>query len=431
MKFKNMIIYSTIFLLLGFLIPAINSSPLCFPLENPPASFNGIFNDFGNDTDGNGLYNLYTVEIGIKVNVSDNYRITGRFEDSEGKLLFAETTSNLSIGNQTVTINFGENTTYTIHRYRVNGPASIDFKIYNDTEVCPIDEYYDFTTYAYNYTEYDMHKNGGFTDIFKDYVIDIDGDGLYDSLVINVGVNIITPGNYSISASLYDNTMESITNTRNTTYLNAGNHSILLVFDGLVIFRNRVDGPYRLRYLGLELSGEASIDFILDAYNTSAYGYRNFRRPSAIFNGIFSFFRNDSDNNGLYENLSVKVGIEVTTAGQYLIVGDLYDNNESDITDDKNSSYLDIGNQYIILNFNISDAFQKDNNGTYVLKYLTLFGDNGIDIFHDVNITFQYKEDNKSEIVSKGVPGFEIILIICAIALVLFWQRRRIWGQQE
>ena len=80
---------------------------------------------------------------------------------------------------------------------------------------------------------------------FRDFGLDTDGDGLFNQLVIETGVNVTVAGNYRVLAVLTD----SAGNTHNAsvlTSLNAGQQTVALPFDGESIFSNRVDGPYQL-----------------------------------------------------------------------------------------------------------------------------------------------------------------------------------------
>ena len=74
---------------------------------------------------------------------------------------------------------------------------------------------------------------------------DTSGDGLYDQLGLNVFVNIIEPGDYRLTASLYDSNMAFIDRLSEETYLDAGwFRRIKLDFDGMAICGHKVDGPY-------------------------------------------------------------------------------------------------------------------------------------------------------------------------------------------
>jgi hypothetical protein len=126
-----------------------------------------------------------------------------------------------------------------------------------------------------------------FTGDYADYGIDFDGDGLYEYLTVDVGVNVITIGNYSLEGYLYDVNGNEIVRSIDYGSLDVGNHTMHLDFDGKTIQTHSVNGPYYLKHLMLS-AGEnwTSIDYILDAYNTSAYNHTDFGDPESKEKGI-------------------------------------------------------------------------------------------------------------------------------------------------
>jgi hypothetical protein len=88
-----------------------------------------------------------------------------------------------------------------------------------------------------------------FNDIYSDYGEDTDSDGLYNYLVINVGVNVSEAGYYTVDGELYENgTYNFVDCAYNTTHLNKGDQVVQLRFDAWAIMRS---GTFDLKYLGL------------------------------------------------------------------------------------------------------------------------------------------------------------------------------------
>lgn len=108
------------------------------------------------------------------------------------------------------------------------------------------------TTPYYSYTEFELPP-AEFNDIYADYGEDTDDeDGLYDYLVVDVGVNVIEAGDYRVSGYLYENgTYNDVDYDSNTTYLNEGNQTIQLKFEGIKIRNNEYNGTYDLKSLYL------------------------------------------------------------------------------------------------------------------------------------------------------------------------------------
>jgi Tol biopolymer transport system component len=128
--------------------------------------------------------------------------------------------------------------------------------------------------------EFDMNPNTAhFTGYYSDQGVDVDGDGYFDSLRIEVGVEIDSAGDYEIVSSLVDsnNTEIDIANHSETS-LGVGTHTFILDFSGQKIRENGVDGPYYLKDLGLfdETDILIQADYVEDAYTTSPYTISQF-----------------------------------------------------------------------------------------------------------------------------------------------------------
>jgi hypothetical protein len=216
-----------------------------------------------------------------------------------------------------------------------------------------------------------------FNDTYSDYGSDTDGDGLYDNLTIDVGVNVTVAGNYSLEGLLYDVAGISAGASTNSTHVAVGNQTIKLNFDGKKIRKHGIDGPYYLRSLILSSESSEVADYIYDAYITSAYNHTDFQAPSVEFTTDYTDYGIDTDGDGLYDYLTIDVGVNVITAGNYSLMGYLYDVNGTEIvwSIDYYGS-LDVGNHTMHLDFNGKTIQMHGVNGPYYLKHLKLSGEN-------------------------------------------------------
>ncbi|NIA11833.1 MAG: hypothetical protein GWP10_19440, partial [Nitrospiraceae bacterium] len=82
------------------------------------ASFSGINSDYGNDTDGDRLYDYLTVNVSLNTTVQGEYRVEGRLEDEDNNYLWTNNSIETTDTNQMVQINF-EGT--SIWKNRFNG----------------------------------------------------------------------------------------------------------------------------------------------------------------------------------------------------------------------------------------------------------------------------------------------------------------------
>jgi hypothetical protein len=172
---------------------------------------------------------------------------------------------------------------------------------------------------------------------------------------------------------LYDGNGSEIVWATNLTHLDIGNHTVLLNFDGKTIYKHGMDGPYYLRYLGISDMNRKQIARVLDAYVTLAYNYTDFQAPLAVFTSDYTDYGIDFDGDGLYDYLAIDVGVNVLAAGNYSLMGYLYDANGSEIvwSIDYYGS-LDVGNHTMHLDFNGKTIQKHGVNGPYYLKNLVL-----------------------------------------------------------
>jgi hypothetical protein len=70
---------------------------------------------------------------------------------------------------------------------------------------------------------------------YTDHGLDVNNDGRYEFLSVNVGVDVQTPGEYSVMGSLYDQKNEEIIWAIDHKRLYPGHNRMELDFDGKAI----------------------------------------------------------------------------------------------------------------------------------------------------------------------------------------------------
>jgi hypothetical protein len=205
-----------------------------------------------------------------------------------------------------------------------------------------------------------------FTDTYADRGVDTDTDGKYDYLIIDVGINVTLAGNYTIQGSLYDMTGNPILTTSNFTYLTEGIQRVQLIFDGQTLYKSGVGGTYELRYLVLRDNMDTFIGSRNRAYTTSAYDHTQFQTPTILFDD-FNDYGVDNNTNGLFEYLRVNANVSVATAGNYTLIGYLYDVNGTFVVSVSNFTYLDTELQTVQLNFDGYTINYNRKDGPYNL----------------------------------------------------------------
>ncbi|MBU1103693.1 MAG: hypothetical protein KJ600_04015 [Nanoarchaeota archaeon] len=166
------------------------------------------------------------------------------------------------------------------------------------------------------------------TNQFSDNVIDEDGDGLYDNLIINAGVNVIEDGFYRVELSLYDTNSNYISWGHNYTNLSVGQQEVPILIDGTLIRKSGLDGPYVVYSVRIYDDQYNFLDSLYPEFNTAAYSYLEFQKPSVELGDEYTSYGEDEDGNGLYEYLVVSSSITVNKEGEYKIYALL--TNESD-----------------------------------------------------------------------------------------------------
>ena len=126
-----------------------------------------------------------------------------------------------------------------------------------------------------------------FTGTFNDYGTDTGSDGLFDYLTIDVQVQITTTSNdYMVLAMLEDSQGNLLEYNDCMDITQTGQQNIRVNFNGLDIYKNKVNGPYNLKYLGLSTissctgfgtppEGEHSLE---NAHSTQSYQYTEFQK---------------------------------------------------------------------------------------------------------------------------------------------------------
>jgi hypothetical protein len=114
---------------------------------------------------------------------------------------------------------------------------------------------------------------------YADRGIDVNGDGFYDLLTIDVGVDVESPGEFTLTGTLFDRSNREVAWSIAHENLSAGYQKMMLGFDGKTIWKHGVSGPYMLRDLVLSSDNWYLNDIERKDYATSAYNFTAFVDP--------------------------------------------------------------------------------------------------------------------------------------------------------
>ncbi len=153
----------------------------------------------------------------------------------------------------------------------------------------------------------------------SDRGVDLDGNGRFDYLDVDVSIAVTTSGTYEVDATLYDQSGTTFIMSQATTFFGTpGPNTVTFSFLGRTIYDSGIDGPYRVDLYLFQLAGPL-ID--TDTHLTRAYLATDFEAPAAAFRPPHSDRGVDTDvpPNGRYDQLQLDIGVTVNTAGTYYI----------------------------------------------------------------------------------------------------------------
>jgi hypothetical protein len=328
--------------------------------QPPPAWFEPPHSDFGEDTDSNFLYNYLVINVMVNVSVAGTYEITGDLIDP--LFNFLESVSNstfLNVGLQVVQLRFNG---LGIYSNGENGTYTVFLDLYDDLGNWMESDTH--TTAFYNYDEFDM-PSATIEPPHSDYGEDTDSNFLFNFLVINVTVNITTPGTYEVSGPLFDPFFNFVGFATNITFLNAGLQVVQLRFSGAAIYNNGENGTFTVM---LELYDDLSNLLDNDMYTTNFYNYDEFDLPTATLQPPYSDYGEDTDFDTYFNFMVVNVTVNVLTAGTYTVYGRLNDPLFNFIDDDMNTTFLNVGIQVVQIRFMGTDIYNNSESGSFEVE---------------------------------------------------------------
>jgi hypothetical protein len=244
------------------------------------------FSDVGVDDDFDGYYERIVISPAASVTTAGTYRIAVRLRASNGHEIQHSIDRTFSAGSASADVSF---TAAEIARdFSVAGPysvAEVRYSHVSDGDVVPADVRYDLGTTA-SYALNDLqHSTIRLTGQGTAFGIDTNGNHLFDTLEIDLGIAIDFAGSYDASVSLMDRNNHEIAFVTGTINFDSGVNTIAITFNGTLIGANGVDGPYTLANLimfGEDQSLIATTAFVTPAFQASVFeGYRVGRRHSA------------------------------------------------------------------------------------------------------------------------------------------------------
>ncbi|WP_340677065.1 dockerin type I domain-containing protein [Paraglaciecola sp.] len=218
------------------------------------------------------------------------------------------------------------------------------------------------TSPAYQYTEFG-ELDALITNLSEE-TLDSDNDTLFDFLQVNVDLNAYVAGEYWLKATLLGGA-DSIENVVLPVTLIKGANSRSITFSGVRIYRSEVDGSYEVVVSLTRQDDEALGSLTLQ---TSSYRYSEFEALVDLLGNLQSQGI-DTNNNGLFEQLSVTLPVEARTTGLYTLNGVLTGvNGEKSVFFESNIQLLDTTDTLQFI-FDGKSINQLQMNGPYRLSF--------------------------------------------------------------
>lgn len=244
-------------------------------VDKPKIRFSGQYRDYGRDQNGDGFSESVILEVGLNVREAGDYTIEGSLYDvNDGMEIPVSNSSHLNFRSKAMELE--------LYDMKTPGPYRLKSLVIYDEKGNKVAR----STAEYETREYRdlLVRSVKFNGNYSDYGSDINGDGWYDYLTVDVGVDVIHPGEYNLMGSLYDANGTQLAWSLDYGNFSPGTYTMHLDFDGKSLWMSKVNGPYYLKWLSLErgnsevnMSGE---DDALEDYVTGPYNYSQFVDPA-------------------------------------------------------------------------------------------------------------------------------------------------------
>jgi len=310
--------------------------------ERPSAMFEAPHSDHGVDADGDLLWDFLVVGASVNVTEEGLYTVQGILTDIWGNQFDTVTVYvQLDEGLHTVELSFEG---FPMRYSGVNGPYNVYLYVMGDFLM--MDEDYHQTS-AYTWDSFE-EQPASFEPPHASSVIDMDGDMLYDYLVIEVEVNATVAGSYQLLAYLYDPGGWYIDDVSEMVHLDVGLNTVELAFIAWLVYDSWNSGNFTVELYLFDSDGRY-LDY--DLHETDIYSYSDFEGfPGELWTPIETYAVDD-DHDSLYDRLQVNVSVEVYYAGTFYLRGILYDDSWWQVAFDGVWESLEEGTQIVYLNF--------------------------------------------------------------------------------
>ncbi len=244
-----------------------------FSIMDNLATFTGGFSDQGIDDNGDQVLDRVALSAGVTVLKPGRYDFTAKFTASNKVSISSHKLVTLSAGTHQLSVNFAA---LDLQNIGVSGPYVVDLIL----------EYLD----APRAVLADEVKNAGQTQTFNlsgfprgsilyagthtDIGLDTNGNGKFETLQINLAIDLKMGGTFQASGRLINSFGQDIDFSQTSHTLSSGQQTVSLLFNGSKISGGGINGPYILKNFTISGGGDTLI--VPEQILTSAYSFTDF-----------------------------------------------------------------------------------------------------------------------------------------------------------
>jgi hypothetical protein len=390
--------------------PTLDTLPQIPQAQSDRVQFGPVVNDYGVDPDGNGRFDELVIDVEVTASQPGYYTIGGLLALPGALIPYGGIYANsisiyLSEGTQTIHLAFDG---LGIGSYEVNGPYQVaglwitDFEGF-DPRLGSWDEVLasqqpSYATHPYMVDQFET-SGASLADRYSHYGVDDDGDGRYETVVIDVTLDISTPGTYQVEGNLYNDQGDFV---GHATW--SDSDSVASLKFGL----EKTTPPYKLEDLRLYDANDVPLDarskdvypitdlnsqvdqgtVTMDLYLPPPGGGIGILGETITPTHVFSDSGIDLDDDDLYDQLVIDVQVDVSEANQYRVEGWLEGPDGSlmvyAISDPVS---LDTGLQSLSLAFDGRAINGRGLDGPYTVVALKILDGTNYDVLDEVEKT--------------------------------------------
>jgi hypothetical protein len=354
----------------------LGNGELAAPIMSEFGTLTGDYSEGGVDGDSDGRFESLRVSVGIKLTSPLWTNVVVWLVDSaDTPLGWAAKAGDLADGSHTVDVFFPGPQLVAAGR---NGPyrvSHVEFRLGEEDEELADAADNVLTTAAYPvsaFTPAPVVISGPYSDVGADS----NGDGQFDWLRVNVGLQVDVAGSYTVVGELAGS--GPIVAARSTTIVSSGAPTVSLWFSGANIYQSRQDGPYRLSSVRVEDASGAVVDIRPSAHTTASYNHAQFAHPGTVLDPTgHSDHGVDLDGDGRYDYLVADLHVNADAPSSVTVSALLQDGSLRTVTEARKSVTLSSGTNTIALGFSGAAIRAHGVDGPFRVTNLTLVRSDG------------------------------------------------------